>query len=472
MISFLPMIFFWIENHTKPSEETAITGKHKAMYPDAPKQLLRKQPEGILFGKDKKTGKYICKSIEEDFHILIIGGSGSGKSSCLAIPAILLNHEICKFVIDIKGELSAKATKRGDANVLIFNPSDRNTWGYNPFYLLDEESSMQSILETMQSIATSLIDLNASVKDPFWKMSARGLLVGLLIYYYKQGIHDFVSCIDAILSKPVKEAVQEVMDNTKTDSVEYKYLVQYQSMEEATLGGIVAELANHVSIFVTDQDIRYAFKDNGCKINPYMLEEGYSIFLSIREEKLSAYYDLLQLVINQTLSQLEKRPEDSEPVIVILDELPRLVSVGKIDKLLDSLHTLRSRKVHLILISQSTEALMSAYTESEVIDIMSNCSCKIILDASSERTAKTVCGWCGKYKAKKQSWNGNGKITVSYEEKDIVEPSDLMTLQNSGEAILISQWGYNRILKCPYYKEKMLCAKAEEIKKYNEAVKL
>ena len=123
--------------------------------------------------------------------------------------------------------------------------------------------------------------------------------------------------------------------------------------------------------------------------------------------------------------------------------------------------------------TQSTEALMSAFTENEVADLISNCPYIIVLSASSTKTQKSVCAWCGKYKVRKQSWSGSGKdrkSTISYEEKDILEPVDLMTLQNSGEAILISPYGYNRVQKAPYYKDKILKPMADEIIKYNKTI--
>ena len=155
----------------------------------------------------------------------------------------------------------------------------------------------------------------------------------------------------------------------------------------------------------------------------------------------------MQLILNQTLAQLEKRSEDSEPIIVVIDELPRILSAGKLDRLLDGARTLRSRNVCLYLITQSTEALMSAYSENEVADLISNCPYIIVLSASSVKTQKSVCAWCGKYKVRKQSWNGSKdrKCTIAYEEKDIVEPSDLMTLKNTGEAIVITPVSYTHL---------------------------
>lgn len=387
----------------------------------------------------------------------MIGGSGSGKSSCVAIPTILAakaipstssaNPNLRLVALDIKGELHSKATKIGDENVIIFDPQDRSTYGYDPFYLLNEDSTSQEIMETMQTIAFSLIPLPGDIKDPFWKQNARNLLIGLLIFYYKYvNLYDLVSIIDRILGRPIKESIDEVMEKARTTSPEYHCIVQFKGMDESnvTLSGIVSEMNVHLTVFVNDADIRYAFKNNPAKINPLAIEtDPLQIFISIREEKLSQYYDCLQLILNQFLGQFEKRPESSEPVLFLIDELPRILSSGKIDKLLDAARTLRSRNVTLLLISQSTEALMTAYSENEVTDLISNCSYIICLGASSTKTQKAICDWSGQFLAKKTSWSGEGKsrkANISYDEQNIVKPEDLMTLQLTGDLSFITRW--------------------------------
>ena len=122
--SFLPILFFWAESVGKPKEESAWSGKQQAMYPEINKSLLYKKPTGIVMGKDKRSGRYVCKDLHEDGHVILIGGSGSGKSSCSVIPSLLANPTARIFAVDIKGELSFKSAKYGDEHVLVFNPSD------------------------------------------------------------------------------------------------------------------------------------------------------------------------------------------------------------------------------------------------------------------------------------------------------------------------------------------------------------
>lgn len=448
------------------------TKKQVAMYPEVPQQLIAgSRPLGIVLGK--YHGKYVCRPVEQDGHYLIVGGSGSGKSSSLIVPTLLINNDVPAFVLDIKGELSRLAKKKGDAKVHIFNPNDRRSYGYDPFYNLKKESTEQEILETMQMVTFSLISLSANVKDPFWKTSARNMLCGLMIYHFKQGKNNLVDIMDAILGRSIKASIQEVMTGSDPTTAEYRYLVAFSDMAEETLSGVYAEMASNIIVFANDQDIRYALKHNALRCSPVDLENGNSIYVVIREDKLTAYNQVLQLIINQTLNALEKRPEKSEPILFLIDELPRILSAGKIERLLDASRTLRSRNVRLILVTQSVEALMTVYSENEVVDLISNCNYKIILDASSQKTQHTISEWCGNYKEKKKIWNEAGtkqKTGISFEEKPIVEGSDLITLAQTGEAILVCLYGYFRIQKTPYYKDKILKKLADEVAEYNKTV--
>lgn len=448
------------------------TKKQVAMYPEVPEQLIAgSRPLGIVLGK--YHGKYVCRSVEQDGHYLIVGGSGSGKSSSLIVPTLLINNDVPAFVLDIKGELSRLAKKKGDAKVHIFNPNDRRSYGYDPIYSLKKESTEQEILETMQMVTFSLISLSANVKDPFWKTSARNMLCGLMIYHFKLGKNNLVDIMDAILGQSIKMSIQEVMTGSDPTSAEYRYLVQFSDMADETMSGVYAEMASNIIVFANDQDIRYALKHNSLKCSPVDLENVNSIYVVIREDKLTAYNQVLQLIINQTLNALEKRPEKSEPILFLIDELPRILSAGKIERLLDASRTLRSRNVRLILVTQSVEALMTVYSENEVVDLISNCNYKIILDASSQKTQHTISEWCGNYKEKKKIWNEAGtkqKTGISFEEKPIVEGSDLMTLAQTGEAILVCPYGYFRIQKTPYYKDKILKKLADEVAEYNKTV--
>ena len=456
-VSILPVFMYVLRKRTQPSPEGSVYERERFKRPNVHEDMLFKNPNGVVFGR--RNRKYVCKPVREDGHIAVVGGSGSGKSSSFAIPTIMSasQDDSCRiFALDIKGELHTKCFAKDSPDVHIFDPQERkSSYGWNPFYRLGEESTRQEVLETMMEISHSLIPMPGDIKDPFWKESARSLLIGLLLYFYNSGITSFVKIIDQILGKPITETISEVKKRSEREALEYRYLSQFFNMPDETLGGIIAEMNNHIIIFSVDQDIRYSFGRKRC-ISPQTVEEGH-VFISIREEKLTSYNDVLRLIINQTLSFLERRSEDSETqIILMIDELARIVSSGKLERLMDGARTLRSRHVTLILITQSLEALYISYSENEVTDLISNCPYVLVLSASSSKTQKSIIEWCGKYKQTRQSWSGSGletRVTTSYEDKDIVEASDLVSLPKTGEAILISAHGYNRITKTPYFKD-------------------
>ena len=272
----------------------------------------------------------------------------------------------------------------------------------------------------------------------------------------------------------MKKNLEEIQKHLKTAEIESLFLGPYLDIAEETLSGIASEITLHLTIFATDQNIHYAFKENPLKMNPNMLNEGKHIYLSIQEDKLTAYYDVLQLILNQTLSELEQRKEDSDPILFIIDELPRILSQGKLDRLLDGARTLRSRKVSLILVTQSVDALLSAYRESEVDDLISNCAYTAVLSATSKKTQDKIISWSGQYTERRTSYNqGKGASShrsISYEQRNIVEAEDLVTLSDSGELILITPKGYSRIKKSPYYKIRQLNDRSKEIENFNQNI--
>ena len=126
-----------------------------------------------------------------------------------------------------------------------------------------------------------------------------------------------------------------------------------------------------------------------------------------------------------------------------------------------------------MLITQALESLYDSFGENCVIDLVSSCGFICVLGATSPKTQKMIIDWCGTYRARRKSWDGSGKhrkTSVAYEDQPIVHPDDLMTLQNTGELIMITPYGFARIKKTPYYLDKYFKPLATRIKTHNEAI--
>lgn len=148
---------------------------------------------GVFFGtqwvtEDKdgtvaESKKYIGKSPDRDGHVLVVGGAGSGKSSCIAIPT-LGTWGGTFFAIDIKGELSRNqeviAKSKYPTKYFSFTTDD-GFFRYDPFYLL-REGDQNDLVQNAREIAQAIIPILPDNRDPFWSMAAQHVLTAVLLY--------------------------------------------------------------------------------------------------------------------------------------------------------------------------------------------------------------------------------------------------------------------------------------------------
>jgi len=159
-------------NLPPPSDD--VTAKN----PPVNRRLASSEPHGVFFGKYEN--QYVVKSEDMDGHVLVCGGTGTGKSSCVAIPT-LRNWRGTIFAIDIKGELYTN-THQHRKNIKIFNPEDRqNSYIYNPFVFLNESNNPA---QEARAIAQAVIPLPYDAKEPFWVESAQIILTGAILHYH------------------------------------------------------------------------------------------------------------------------------------------------------------------------------------------------------------------------------------------------------------------------------------------------
>jgi len=151
-------------------------------------QLASPQPHGVFFGTH--GNQYVVKPENVDGHVLVIGGTGSGKSSCVAIPT-LRNWNGSIFAVDIKGELYEN-TKEYRKNIKLFAPQDKDSlYRYDPFVFLNASPNPA---QEARAIAQAIIPLPSDAKEPFWIESAQIILTGAILHFY----HEKKSFIDTL----------------------------------------------------------------------------------------------------------------------------------------------------------------------------------------------------------------------------------------------------------------------------------
>lgn len=490
IIALIPVLIAITELNNSKSIEPDDGGRETAKYPIINEKILFNEPPAgsVCFGKDKRTGKYVCKPADMQGSVLIIGGSGCGKSTSIIEPLILNAHNNSRMnnlIVDLKGELHTICCSETDDEgiaadgSIIFSVINRRCYGFDAFYNITKDSSSQEIFETMQVVAFSLISVKADSNSSFWQQQARKMFRSLLTYYFKQGVDTIADIVTMILSRPIEDQIKEIISKSKPTSTEYMDMIDYSpdSMAAETRGSIVTNMVLAINNIATDNDLHWALGENPRKVKPFDLLE-HSIYLELPQHKLDAYAPLIFLICNSVLkwgmSLPEKSDDPSRPYLgIILDEFTALLSgAGQLELLPQFLRICaRSKGFCVVVCTQSLSGIRLTLGKEATSDLIGNLAFKCIMSCSDPEDARTIVAWGGKFNKKKRSTstqsNNNQSQSLSYDDDDIITPEELITLgTGSGELILISDiGGYCRIKKTPAYADKYFKPLLDEVAK-------
>ena len=445
---------FWFrhERIKKERKEKEKDMKHQAIInPAAPSNMQSVDIHGFIFGE--KNGKIMRKAEHTDGHVLVVGGTGTGKTSCLAIPSLLSwNGRV--FAIDIKGELRDK-TKEKRKNILYFNPEDDEAFGYNPFEpLMWTDNPIHEAQRLAQTLIPAPENSNA---DPFWITSARDMFSGAILHYFHEG-YSFIETVEKILETPVADLMDEI-SRSKTDGC-LSFVNGFIGAENSMFD-TYKTLATHIRLFKNP-----ALKNALSKadyLKPADLENQ-DIYITIQPQNIELWQNLWRLIVKQFFDYFDNRPEKiggkpAAPILFVIDEFDRL---GKIDGIKNALSTLRYKKITISLFLQSLSQLDNTYS-SEVRDVIcDNCKYTALLSARTTKTQEEYAKLIGRHWLMKigkgeqldtlKNLTGTNK-NESEEDFWIIRPHELGKLE---DIIVLHEKGFCRVNKLPYYKHRDL----------------
>jgi len=493
---------------------------------DVPKDMLQVERHktgvffGVKFGKehDGRDGfRYVGKPLNRDGHVLVVGGAGSGKSSCIAIPTLETWGGMI-FAIDIKGELTENWLNVKKPNKRIktfgFDKHQGILSRYNPFYLLDKDDD--DLVQNAREIAQAIIPMPPNVLEPFWTQAAQHVLTGALLYVFGLSSVDedtgevlggtFNQAMTMIQTTPLWKLIEDISNScnvpammhinqflTNYDFKNGRYTANYEAKESKVLAGISAELSNRVMVFATDMRIKAAFASADDMVKWEDLET-HNIFMRIPEDKLGQWDGAITLMLTQLIRTLERRPDvhsaegkkrNLPPVLLLLDEFPRL---GKVDVIQNAVSTLRSKGVTICLMMQSLAQLDKMYGKESRQIIVDNCQYKAILNVTDPENQKIFSDMIGSINVSKKSVGdgvsenigknigessvvgelgsystgetkgaaANRSLNISGSREPIIYPHELAILatlkdERLGDLALMTPEGFCRIHKSPHY---------------------
>ena len=299
-------------------------------------------------------------------HLMVLGPTGSGKSSGLAIPAIL-EWPGAVVVTDPKGELieTTMAARRRVGQVAVFAPLMRPSDPWNP---LSAVHSSEDALRT-----AGFLMGRAPEREPFWHDLAHQLLQGLLVEAAMTGmtLGDLVAMLQSV---PAEELASEM-----------GHPVARRLVQGATCGGdrtamsVVATLISKLAPYATDK-VAEATAQSSFDPADLGRQRLQTIYCLVTPHDAPLLRGVVSALLASCWRAIYQSPPLT-PVLFVLDEFAQLTLLPELPALVQ---LGRSQGVRMMLMAQDLSSITATYGQETSTALWANCRCKLLLSGISE----------------------------------------------------------------------------------------
>lgn len=395
----------------------------------------KEKAQGVLLGK--KFGLLAYSPEQNEGHILVMGPSGTGKTSALLIPT-LRSWQGTALVVDISGDISANVNT---PNKIIFNPTSENCIPYDVFASINTVTDDTERQERLEQLAYLLLPDKASDSEAgvFFCKNGRKMITAALICYYGMG-WDFIRICEHFLSNDWRSLLNDIA--SQQNQTANMYISSFAGASEQNTAGCKQAADDALKLFATNEKIKNALRKVASyepSISPATLETN-SVYIYIPDEKLKIYGDLLRIITAQSMEYFSSRPkEHTQMILFCLDEF---ASFGKL-QITEALRKLRKRHIRIMVLTQSLADLDMIYGKDERKAMLGNFKFTILLGCKDTETQE----YFSKMIGDKPSL---GDDSDNKNNRPIIRPAELAHLEQ--DLYVICDDGAVRLRKNFYFK--------------------
>lgn len=399
-------------------------------------------------------------------NILVVGGSGAGKSRGFALPNIM--QCCCSMVItDPKAELLRKTggllEKKG-YEVRVFDLINPDTsFCYNPFeYVHDDKDVLRLISNLIQNTTPK----GSQSSDPFWEKSETALLQALMLYLLHEAPpeeQNFAMIMEMLGSAQVKEEDEDYespldilfdrLEMRDPDSIAVKQYHIYKQAAGKTAKSILISVGVHLAAFNLPQIAKLTNTDELDLSS--MGERKVALFCCIPDADTSLNYlvGMIYSQLFQTLYYMADRVHGGAlpvPVNCIMDEFPNVSLPNEFEKILA---TCRSRSIYCSIIIQNMSQLKALFKDSWE-SLVGNCDEFLYLGGNEKETHKYVSELLGKETIDTNTYGQtkgkSGSYSTNFQQsgRELLQPDEVRMLDNQNALLFIR--GERPILDAKY----------------------
>ena len=340
-------------------------------------------------------------------NVLVVGGSGSGKTRFWLKPNLLQCHS-SYVVTDPKGTIvleCGQAMLKNGYKVKILNTINfKKSMHYNPFSYVHSEKDILKLVTTLMTNTKG----EGSGGDPFWEKSERLLLTALIAYlHYEAPIEEqnFATLLEMLNTMQVLEDDEEYQNpvdllfedlaKTKPNSFAGRQYKLYKLAAGKTAKSILISCGARLAPFDI-QELRDLTMYDELELDT-LGDKKTALFL-IMSDTDSTFNFLISMVYTQLFNLLCDKADDvyggKLPIHVrcLIDECANIGQIPNLEKLVA---TIRSREISACLVLQAKSQLKAIYKDN-ADTIIGNMDSQIFLGGSEPGTLKDLSEMLGK----------------------------------------------------------------------------
>jgi len=340
-------------------------------------------------------------------NVLVVGGSGSGKTRFWLKPNLLQCHS-SYVVTDPKGTIvleCGNAMLKNGYKVKILNTINfKKSMHYNPFAYVHSEKDILKLVTTLMTNTKG----EGSGGDPFWEKSERLLLTALIAYlHYEAPVEEqnFATLLEMLNTMQVLEDDEEYQNpvdllfeelgKKKPNSFAVRQYKLYKLAAGKTAKSILISCGARLAPFDI-QELRDLTMYDELQLDT-LGDKKTALFL-IMSDTDSTFNFLISMVYTQLFNLLCDKADDvyggKLPIHVrcLIDECANIGQIPNLEKLVA---TIRSREISACLVLQARSQLKAIYKDN-ADTIVGNMDSQIFLGGSEPTTLKDLSEMLGK----------------------------------------------------------------------------
>ena len=365
--------------------------------------VILTQTEGLQMDGRPKSPKYARNK-----NILVIGGSGSGKTRFFVKPNLMQMHS-SYCVTDPKGtvllEVGNMLMENGYEIKILNTINFKKSMHYNPFaYIKDEKD----ILKLVNTLIVNTKGEGQQAGEDFWTKAERLLYqayIGYIFYECIEEEQNFITLIDMINASETREEdesfknaidlIFEELEEDEPDHFAVKQYLKYKLAAGKTAKSILISCGARLAPFDI-KELRSLTEYDEMELD--RIGERKTALFMIMSDTDGTFNFILAMMQSQMFNLLCECADDKHhgklPVHVrfLLDEFANIGQIPQFEKLIA---TIRSREISASIILQSKSQLKAIYKDN-ADTIEGNCDTTLFLGGKEKTTLKEMSELLGK----------------------------------------------------------------------------